>query len=177
MNDIVHEINEYRIPTYMEEILTNNYCPNFLKMSMLRENNDYVFNYQTDRFQRIDISSLTTCLKLCLLRTIISLGERNTEWLIKADNYLLEPELIYSYNNSVSEGNVRLLFYPDSNRISFDRKLAAFAEKIKNKRDRKENELLDQFKNYVENCELNKARMFLDKNIMRMELANDNKAM
>lgn len=176
MKDITHEINEYHIPSYMEEILTNNYCPNFLKMSMVRENNDYVFNYQTDRFRKIDISGLTTCLKLNLLRTIISLSEKNMDWLIKADNYLLEPELIYSYNNNVNEGNIRILFYPDSNKISFDRKLSAFAEKIKNRKDRKENELIDQFKNYVEHRELNKARMFLDKNIMRLEMANENRA-
>lgn len=176
MKEIRHEINDCNLPTYIEDILTNNYCPGFLRMSMVRENNDYVFNYQTDRFNRLDISKLTTYDKMVLLRTIISLNDRNEDWLIAGDNYLIEPELIYSLNNSVEDGCVRLLFYPDFKRMTFQKKIIIFAERIKNKRNKPEVDLIDSFKNICESSDWNRTRQYLDKNILRMRSRNEYKS-
>lgn len=176
MKEIRQEINECNLPTYMEDILINNYCPGFLRMSMVRENNDYIFNYQTERFNRIDISKLTTCDKIVLLRTIISLNDRNEDWLIAGDNYLLEPELVYSLNNSVEDGCVRLLFYPDFKKMTFKKKIILFAEKIKNRKNKTEIELIDNFKNVCETSDWNRTRQYLDKNILRMKNRSEYKS-
>ena len=168
MKELVSKVNECKLPMYMEDILTNNYCPNFLRMSMVREDHDYRFSYKTERYTRLDINRLNTYDKLILLRSIISLNERNEDWLIKAENYKLDPSLIYSLNNNVEEGCIRLLFYPDDTRTSFRKKIVSFAEAIKNKRNRSETELLDDFKSVCTNSDWNRTRLFLDKNILRM---------
>lgn len=169
MKEIKQAINGYRIPLYMEEILTHNYCPNFLRMSMVREDNDYHFSYQTERYKRLDISKLDTYSKLVLLRSIINLNEKNEDWLIKAENYLIEPELIYSINNCVDDGSVRLLFYPDSKRMSFNNKIILFAEKIINRKEHSEAELIEKFRTVAEQGDWNRTRLFLDKHILRMQ--------
>ena len=175
MKEVRQEISEYRLPTYIEDILTHNYCPNFLRMSMVRENNDYIFSYQTERYQKIDIGKLDTYEKLVLLRTIISLNDGNEDWLIKAENYLLEPELIYTLNNNVNEGCVRLLFYPDYKRMTFQKKIILLADKIKNRRNKFESDLIEQFKDTCEFSDWNRTRLFLDKNIMRIRNRMDYK--
>lgn len=168
MKEVRSTINEYKLPTYIEDILTHNYCPNFLRMSMVREDNDYVFSYQTERFEKIDIDKLNTYDKMVLLRTIISLNDENEDWLVKAENYLLEPELVYSLNNNVEEGCIRLLFYPDFKRMTFQKKIMLFAEKIKNKRNKMESDMIENFKSICEMSDWNRTRLYLDKNIMRM---------
>lgn len=168
MKEVRSTINEYKLPTYIEDILTHNYCPNFLRMSMVREDNDYVFSYQTERFEKIDIDKLNTYDKMVLLRTIISLNDENEDWLVKAENYLLEPELVYSLNNHVEEGCIRLLFYPDFKRMTFQKKIMLFAEKIKNKRNKTEVDMIENFKSICEMSDWNRTRLYLDKNIIRM---------
>ncbi|MBQ0040564.1 MAG: hypothetical protein KBS56_00805 [Clostridiales bacterium] len=168
MKEVRQTINEYKLPTYIEDILTHNYCPNFLRMSMVREDNDYIFSYQTERFEKIDISKLNTYDKMVLLRTIISLNDENEDWLVKAENYMLEPELVYSLNNNVEEGCIRLLFYPDFKRTTFQKKIMQFAEKIKNKRNKMEVDMIENFKSICEMSDWNRTRLYLDKNIMRM---------
>lgn len=176
MKEVRSTINEYKLPTYIEDILTHNYCPNFLRMSMVREDNDYVFSYQTERFEKIDIGKLNTYDKMVLLRTIISLNDENEDWLVKAENYLLEPELVYSLNNNVEEGCIRLLFYPDFKRMTFQKKIMLFAEKIKNKRNRMEVDMIENFKSICEMSDWNRTRLYLDKNIIRMRNRADFKS-
>lgn len=171
MNTYKQEINDYKLPDYMLEILSNNYCPNFLNMNMVKENNDYVFNYRTGRYKQLEINRLNTYFKLVLLKSIILLNERNESWLIRAENYLIEPELIYSINNNVDDGNVRILFYPDNNKLEFGEKISLFADKIKNRKDKNEIELLDRFKKIASVGDCNKTKIFLDKNILRLETA------
>lgn len=168
MKEVRQTINECKLPTYIEDILTHNYCPNFLRMSMVREDNDYIFSYQTERFEKIDISKLNTYDKMVLLRTIIALNDENEDWLVKAENYMLEPELVYSLNNNVEEGCIRLLFYPDFKRTTFQKKIMQFAEKIKNKRNKMEVDMIENFKSICEMSDWNRTRLYLDKNIMRM---------
>lgn len=169
MKEVRQEISECKIPTYIEDILTHNYCPNFLRMSMVREDNDYIFNYLTGKYHRIDINKLDTFDKLRLLRSIISINDCNEDWMILAENYMLEPELIYSMNNNVAEGAIRLLFYPDHKRMTFQKKLLLFADKIKNKKNKSEVDIIDNFKSVCELNDWNRTRMFLDKNILRMQ--------
>lgn len=169
MNRIKQEMSGYRLPMYIEEILTNNYCPHFLKMSMIREDDRYVFNYTTERYKRINIDALDTYMKMLLLRSMIVLNERNKEWFIKAENYLIEPELIYSVNNIVDEKFIKILFYPDFKKMKFEHKIIIFAEKIKEKNDKEESNLINTFKNIAEKGDMNRVKIFLDKNIARIE--------
>jgi len=157
------------IPLYMEEILINNYCPYFLKMNMVRENENYKFNYQTGRFRKVNFDNMDLYNKLILLRSLLILNERNSEWLIKAENYMIEPELIYCLNNCVDDGSVRMLFYPDNKRVSFEQKIIDFSEKIKNKNDSREMDVLNKFRDVAQTGDSNRTRLFLDKNILRLE--------
>lgn len=173
MKYIRQEVNECSIPRYMQDILTNNYCPNFLRMSMVREKSDYLFKYQTDRYKKIDLGKLNTYQKMTLLKSIISLNERNEDWLIQSEEYCIEPDLVYSIDNQVGENQIRLLFYPDYKHKSFANKIIGFAEKLINLHDENELHLITQFKNYVTTGDWNRTRMFLDKNILRMETQTD----
>lgn len=168
MKEIRQRINECKIPRYMQDILTNNYCPYFLRMSMLHENEDYTFNYQLDRYKKLDIAILDTEDKLTLIKSIVLLKERNEKWLIGVENYLIDPELVYSIDNRVDENNIRILFYPDFNKLSFKVKMLRFVEKIKTFSNHEEIELLNQFKVIVDTNDWNRAKLFLDKNILRM---------
>ncbi len=169
MKELKEEVSECKIPTYIEDILIHNYCPNFLRMSMVREGSDYTFSYQTERYRKLDIGSLDTYDKLVLLRTIISMRDGNEDWLIQDENYLLDPELIYTVNNNVQEGSVRLLFYPDYNRKTFQKKLIEFAEKLRNAKNKIETDLFEKFTSVCELSDWNRTRLFLDKNILRMQ--------
>lgn len=171
MDSIKQEANECNIPNYMVEILSNHYCPNFMNMNMVKENNEYIFNYQTGRYKKLDINLLDTHLKLILLKSIVLLNERNEGWLIKAESYLIDPDLIYTINNNVNDGNVRMLFYPDARKIEFGKKISMFAEMIKNRRDKAEIEVIDKFRRIAENEDCNRMKVFLDKNILRLETA------
>ena len=169
MKSVRQEANECHIPRYMQDILTNNYCPNFLRMSMVRERDDYLFRYQTDRYRKLDITKLDTYQKMVLLKSLISLNDRNEDWLIQAENYLIEPDLVYSVDNKVGEKEIRLLFYPDYKQRSFANKIVRFAEKIINLHDEQETDLISQFENFAKSGDWNRVKLFLDKNILRME--------
>ena len=169
MKNVRQQANECYIPRYMQDILTNNYCPNFLRMSMVRECDDYLFRYQTDRYKKLDIGKLDTHQKMILLKSLISLKDRNEDWLIQAENYLIEPDLVYSVDNQVGEKEIRLLFYPDYKQRSFSNKIVKFAEKIINLRNEEERNLISQFENFAKRGDWNRTKLFLDKNILRME--------
>lgn len=169
MEAIRHGLNGYRIPSYMEEILTHNYCPYFIRMSMVREGQSYRFAYRPGKLTRLNVRDLDTYGKLVLLRSLFTLNEAAEGYLISADNYLIEPELIYSESGSTTSDRIRLLFYPDVKRLRFRHKITQFTERIKEGAGREERELLDQFREIAEGGDLNRSKMFLDKNILRIE--------
>ena len=143
---------------------------------MVKENNDYIFSYQTERYQILDVNRLTTLDKLVLLKSIIRINDYNEDWLIKAENYLLEPELIYTINNKVTDGNIRLLFYPDFNRATFKKKIVLFSDKIKNRKNKNECDIIEGFKTICENNDWNRTLLYLDKHILRMNNNGEYKA-
>lgn len=169
MKNIKQEVNDFYLPGYMQEILTNNYCPNFLRMSMVRESNDYTFRYQSDRYKKIQIDKLNTYSKMVLIKSVLEIVEKNEEWLIRAESYLIEPDLIYSINNSVDVSSIKLLFYPDYAMRDMSEKLSSFGKKLVNLHNDEEVDLICQFSEIIKNKDYNKARIFLDKNILRME--------
>jgi hypothetical protein len=111
-----------------------------------------------------------------LLRSVITLSESAQGYLISPENYLLEPELIYSADNSTLPGHLRILFYPDVKRMKFPQKLMLFNERIRNNSIRDERELLGSLRDILDSGDINRAKMFLDKNILRIESRQLNKA-
>lgn len=85
----------YRMPAYVEEILTENYCKNFVRMSIIRDSGKYSFSYKPAGLSRLDPSKMTLFDKLLLIRNLISLSENASDHLIEGESYLLEPELVY----------------------------------------------------------------------------------
>ena len=169
MDNLRHGMNGYTIPAYIEEILSHNYCPVFIRMSIVRDGQSYRFSYRPGILTRFRNEESDSYTRLVLLRSLITLNETAEEHLITADNYLIEPELIYTSGGSTEAGCVRLLYYPDARRIRFPGKLMMFTERIRDKSNREERELTDQFSEVLENGDLNRAKMFLDKNILRIE--------
>lgn len=160
------------MPRYMCEILANNYCPCFLSMTIVKENDSYMFSYDTGYNRRLDYSAMSTLDKLILLRSIIKLNGMSEEWLIKADNYLLEPELIYSYNNSVYSDEMKFLFYPDFKKMDFSTKLLLFIDKIKDARNRHECEIFEKLKAAIEEGDYIRFDRLAEKSIVRMRAEN-----
>lgn len=176
MQTIKHGMNGYRIPSYMEEILTHNYCPYFVRMSMIRDGQTYRFSYRPGTMSRLNIHGLDLYGRLVLLRSLITINEAAEGFLIPAENYLLEPELIYSYDGSTTVSKIKILFYPDVRRIRFPDKLMQFGERIKDGLGREEREVIRQFMETAESGDLNRTRLFLDKNILRIESRTLSKA-
>lgn len=169
MKNIRQDVNNCKIPGYLQDILTNNYCPNFLRMSMVRESDDYTFRYQEDRYKKIQVDKLTTYMKIVLLKSLLDIIDKNEEWLIGGESYMIEPELVYSINNSVDAASLKLLFYPDYEMNDVSEKVASFSKKITNLHLDEEVDIMSQFANFIQANNWNKARIFLDKNILRME--------
>lgn len=176
METIKHGMNGYRIPSYMEEMLTHNYCPHFVRMSMIREGQSYRFSYRPGSLTRLNIQNLDMYGRLVLLRSLIAINESAEGYLIGAENYLLEPELIYTSDGGTAVSNIKILFYPDVRRIRFPGKLMQFTERVTEGLGREERGLLSQLSELIETEDLNKARMFLDKNILRIESRTYGKA-
>jgi hypothetical protein len=169
MERIKQGMSGYRIPEYMEEILTGNYCPYFMRMSMVRENEAYLFNYRPDQYRKLDKSSLNTYEKLVLIRSVITLAETAREYMIRPETYLIEPELIYIAGGRVSSDSIKMMFYPDAKKLELRYKLLLFAERICDVNNRAERELFEQFRAAGENGDINRLKLFLDKNIQRIE--------
>ena len=169
MEAIKHGLNGYRMPSYMEEILTHNYCPYFVRMSMIRDGESYKFTYRPGSMNRLNTDNLDTYNRLMLLRSLISVKEAAEGYLIGAENYLLEPELIYTLGDMMVAGNIRIMFYPDVRKIRFPGKLMQFTDRITEGTGREERELFSQFRDITESGDINRSRMFLDKNILRIE--------
>ena len=169
MERIRQEMAGYRMPAYVEEILTQNYCPGFMRMSIIRENDRYAFSYKTDSFSRLDASGMRLYDKLMLIRNLISMSENNSDHLINAENYLLEPELIYMRSGRVDLASLRLMYYPDVKRLDFRYKIVLFADRIMNKEIREEREMAERIRESAEPGDMNRIKMFLDKAILRIE--------
>ena len=74
MERIKQDMTGYRMPAYIEEILTQNYCDNFMRMSILRDNGSYSFSYKPGNLNKLDPDSMSLYDKLLLLdlKTICS---------------------------------------------------------------------------------------------------------
>lgn len=172
-----HSISGYSMPLFMKEILSNGFCKSFLAMSITIDHDCYMFNYDTDRMSKIQINKLDICSKLLLIETLIILNSSAESWYIKGNNYLLEPELIYSIDNSVYEDDVRILFYPDFKRMDYSNKLAIFIEKLKTGSNSRECEILDKLKSYAELGDYTRVIRILDKQLLRLTAEIEDKAM
>ena len=175
MGTLKHGLNGYRIPAYMEEILAHNYCPYFIRMSIVRDGDSYKFSYRPGKLIRLRTEDLDTYGRLMLLRSLITINEAAEGYLISAENYLLEPELLYTDGRGTAPGNIRLLFYPDVRRLRFSQKLMLFEERIKSS-GREERELMGPLGEILEGGDINRAKLYLDKHILRIESRTVSKA-
>jgi len=175
MDDFKHGISGIKIPSYVEEILTHNYCPYFMRMSIIREDSQYKFIYRPENYRRIDIKSLDSYSRLILLREIMSICEKTSNYLIKADSFLLEPELVYIRGETIRSDRIRIMYYPDVKQMDTSHKIMQFAERIKGS-SREEREVFDQFRRTIETGDVNRSLILLEKNIIRLEGRMMNKA-
>lgn len=162
-------MNGYRMPSYVEEILTENYCRNFVRMSIIRDSGNYSFSYKPAGLSRLDTSSLSLYDKLLLIRNLISMSEDASDHLIGAESYLLEPELVYSKGGNVDINSLRLLYYPDVKKLEFRYKIVLFADRILDKGIREEREMAEKIRSSAEPGDINRFKLFLNKTILRLE--------
>ena len=169
MQRIKQEMAGYRMPSYIEEILTHNHCKNFMRMSIVRESGNYSFNYKPGSYSRLDTAELRLYDKLLLLRNLISISEYAEDHLIKSENYLIEPELIYARDGRVDPESIRLMFYPDVKKLDFRFKIVLFADRILDKNIKEERDMADHIRQAAGPGDINRIKLFLDKNIIRLE--------
>ena len=169
MQRINQNMTGYRMPAYVEDILTENYCKNFVRMSIIRESGNYSFSYKPAGLSRLDPSAMSLYDKLLLLRNLISMSENTSDHLIDAESYLLEPELVYAKGGNVGMDSLRLLYYPDVKKLDFRYKIVLFADRILNKNIREEREMAERIRSAAEPGDMNRLKMFLDKAVLRME--------
>lgn len=169
MQRINQNLTGYRMPAYVEEILTENYCKNFVRMSIVKESGNYSFSYKPAGLTRLDTSVMTLYDKLLLIRNLISLNENTSDHLIEGESYLLEPELVYAKGGNVGMDSLRLLYYPDVKKLDFRYKIVLFADRILNKDIREEREMAERIRSAAEPGDMNRLKMFLDKAVLRME--------
>lgn len=169
MQRINQNMTGYRMPSYVEEILTENYCKSFVRMSIIREKGNYSFSYKPAGLTRLDPSAMGLYDKLLLIRNLISLSENTSDHLIGAESYLVEPELVYAKGGNVDINSLKLLYYPDVKRLEFRYKIVLFADRILNKSIREEREMAARIRAAAEPGDINRLKMFLDKTILRLE--------
>ncbi len=169
MDGMRHELSGYRLPAYVEDILSKNYCRGFMRMSLVREQDNYSFSYKPGVYRRLDYSEMGLYEKLILIKTLITISERNKEHLIRPESYLIEPELIYLKDKNVSVNDVCIMYYPDIKSLNYRYKLVLFADRIMNKRIQEERDALDQIRAASESGDINRIKLYLDKQIMRLE--------
>ena len=169
MDTIKHGLNGYRIPAYMEEILTRNYCPYFVRMTIVRDGQSYRFSYRPGRLTRLDTDALDIFERLMLLRSLISLCEAAHGYLIGPENYLLEPELIYTEGGTLTAGKLRIMFYPDIRKMRLPQKLMQFTDRINSGLSKDDRQILSQLREIIETEDINRVKLFLDKQIVRIE--------
>lgn len=175
-NNIKHGVSNYRMPLYMQEILVQNYCPHFMRMSILKEGEGrWEFIYDTESYQKINADLLDSIGKLTLIQTLFKLRDSCEEWLIKAEEYRIEPDLIYC-RNGVSLDRVKLLFYPDYDKRQFSDKMIAIIDSLKTRHNKIEAEMLEQIKAYIKTGEEIKSRQLIERNMMRLKMDENYRA-
>lgn len=163
------EITGYHMPMYLNDILTGNYNRNFLRMSIIKDGDAYMFSYDTADLRKIKTGDMTLHEKMQLIRGIIEISEENDNHLVMARKYLLEPELIYSRNNSVTKERLKLLFYPDFNEMEFEDKLILFIDRITDMRKETEVKEMEELKEMVLKGDRLRLLRYLDKRIVRLD--------
>lgn len=169
MKRIRQNMTDYDMPSYVEEILTENYCKSFVRMSIVKESGNYSFSYKPAGLIRLDPRGMKLYDKLLLIRNLISMSESTADHLIGAENYLLEPELIYAKGGKVDAGSLKLLFYPDVKKLDFRYKIVLFADRILNKEIKEERDMAERIREAAEPGDMNRLKMFLDKTVLRLE--------
>lgn len=169
MQRINQNMTGYRMPAYVEEILTENYCKSFVRMSIIRDSGNYSFSYKPAGLSRLDPAGMKLYDKLLLIRNLINLSENTSDHLIGAESYLLEPELVYVKGSNADPGSLKLLYYPDVKKLEFRYKIVLFADRILNKSIREEREMAERIRSAAEPGDINRLKMFLDKAILRLE--------
>ena len=176
MERIKQDMTGYRMPAYIEEILTQNYCDNFMRMSILRDNGSYSFSYKPGNLNKLDPDSMSLYDKLLLLRNLISMSESTEDHLIGSESYLLEPELVYARGKNVDIDSLRIMYYPDVKKLDFRYKIVLFADRIMNKTKKEEREMVERIREAAASGDINRIKLFLDKAIIRLESRmNENK--
>ena len=176
MERIKQGMTGYRMPAYIEEILTQNYCDNFMRMSILRDNGSYSFSYKPGNLNKLDPDSMSLYDKLLLLRNLISMSESTEDHLIGSESYLLEPELVYARGKNVDIDSLRIMYYPDVKKLDFRYKIVLFADRIMNKTKKEEREMAERIREAAAPGDINRIKLFLDKAIIRLESRmNENK--
>ena len=89
MEKIRQELAGHRLPSYVEEILTQNYCPGFVRMSMVREQERYRFSYKPGAYRRLDYREMSLYVKMILIRSLITLSEKNKEHTNRSSSLLV----------------------------------------------------------------------------------------
>lgn len=169
MKRIRQDMSGFKMPAYIEEILTQNYCDSFMRMTIVKDSGRYSFSYKPENYCRMDPAELSLYDKLLLIRNLISMSERSADHLIGAEYYLLEPELIYSKGQNVDVGSLKIMFYPDAKKLDFRYKIVLFADRVLNKGIREEREMAERIREAAEPGDMNRIKLFLDKNILRLE--------
>lgn len=77
-------------------------------------------------YKRIKLKKLSFLEKLTLIKSVMTLVDRNEDWLMPASKYLIDEDLIYTVDNSVDDNVIRLLFYPDYKEEDYNKKLTKF---------------------------------------------------
>ncbi len=155
------------VPIYMIEILTKNYCKSFLRMSIVKDDDGYIFSYDVKNLKRLDISKLRPHEKFGLIATLIEMGAFNEQHLVAGENYLLEPELIYETRDGAPKKQIKLMFYPDATKMPFEDKLGIFMEKIKAVSGGKEREVIMRAQAFIEAGDMKRAHRYLVKTACR----------
>ena len=169
MERIRQEMAGYRMPSYVEEILTQNYCKNFIRMTIVRDGKRYSFSYKPENYTRINAQRMKLHDKLLLIRNLIGLIEESDDHLISPESYLIEPELVYQKECKVDSESIKLLFYPDIKHLDFRFKIVIFADRILDKSVREEREMAERIRESAEPGDINRIKLFLDKHILRLE--------
>ena len=159
----------YRMPAYVEEILTQNYCRNFIRMTIVKDGGKYSFNYKPDNYTKINAQKMKLHDKLLLIRNLIGLIEEGEDHLINPESYLIEPELVYQKESRVDAGSIKLMFYPDVKKLDLRFKIVIFSDRILDKSIKEEREMAEKIRESAEPGDINRIKLFLDKNILRLE--------
>ena len=169
MGRIKQEMTGYRMPAYIEEILTQNYCDSFMRMSILRDKGNYSFSYKPGNLNRLDPGNMSLYDKLLLFRNLIIMSESTEDHLIGSESFLLEPELVYTKGGNVDIDSLKIMYYPDMKRLDFNYKVVLFADRIMNKTIKEEREMAERIREAASPGDINRIKLFLDKTIMRLE--------